>query len=198
MRVIIGLGNPGARYANDRHNIGFQSVDVLAKRWHAPPAKARFQALISQTELDNQSVLLVQPQTYMNLSGQAVAAISSFYQVPTEHLLVIHDELDLPFAQLRLKQGGGDGGHRGLRSLNAELGTNQYARLRFGIGRPEDPADAIADFVLHPFSETQQTMIPDLLDTCAEIVECWCREGTLKAMNLWNQKKPPLPTIPSL
>lgn len=198
MWLIVGLGNPGTRYAKDRHNIGFQVVDALAEHWRTPAAKTRFQALISQTELDNEPVLLVQPQTYMNLSGQAVAALSSFYKVPIERLLVIHDELDLPFAQLRLKQGGGDGGHRGLRSIHAELGTPEYARLRFGIGRPEDSACAIADFVLSPFSENQRIMLPDLFERCVEIVSCWCREGTLKAMNLWNQKKPPQPTTPSL
>ncbi|MCB9637817.1 MAG: aminoacyl-tRNA hydrolase [Myxococcales bacterium] len=191
MWVIVGLGNPGTRYANDRHNIGFQVVEALGQRWHAPAAKSRFQALISQTTLDNEPALLVQPQTYMNLSGQAVAAICSFYQVTPEHVLVVHDELDLPFGQLRLKQGGGDGGHRGLRSISAELGSPKYTRLRFGIGRPDHEDLAVADFVLSPFSTEQKTELPALIEQSAEMLESCLREGLLKAMNLWNRKKAP-------
>ena len=192
MRAIIGLGNPGARYAADRHNIGFRVVERLAQHGGAPAAKVRHQALVTQIQLDSQPVLLVQPQTYMNLSGQAVVPLCHAYSITPEQVLVIHDELDLPFGQLKLKQSGGDGGHRGLRSISAEMQTPAYARLRFGIGRPEDESIAIADFVLSPFSPPQETQLPLLLARCVEMAESWCRDGIVAAMNQWNRSLPPL------
>ena len=148
--LVIGLGNPGPEYAGNRHNCGFMVADVLAARIGAGFKRDRSRAVVVAGRLAGYPVTLAKPQTFMNLSGGPVAALRSFYKIPPDQILVIHDDLDLPFETIRLKLGGGDGGHNGLRSVTAALGTRDYLRTRVGIGRPPGRMDP-ADFVLRDF-----------------------------------------------
>lgn len=189
MWLIVGLGNPGLRYQQDRHNIGFHVLAQLCQQHDIPLSRRQFQGLVGHGRIEDQRVLLVQPQTYMNLSGQCIAPLVQTHQIPLSQILVIHDELDLPFGRMLLKQGGGSGGHNGLKSLDEELGSRDYARLRFGIGRPEDPDQDIAAYVLSPFAQDQQETLVELLTQATEMVETCCTEGLNKAMNRWNRRK---------
>jgi len=189
MWLIVGLGNPGKRYQETRHNIGFMVLEALADRYNIPLKPDRFQSITGQGSIEDQPVVLVLPQTYMNLSGQAVAPLSERHQVTPSNILVIHDELDLPFGLLRLKKGGGDGGHRGIRSISGELENKNYLRLRFGIDRPDDPQEEIVDFVLDPFSETEQQVLSEYITRGVKLIRDCCIEGVGPAMNLWHQKK---------
>ena len=161
--LIVGLGNPGPGYAANRHNAGYMVADVLAARAGAGFRAGKFQAAVAEGRLAGQPVTLGKPLTFMNLSGGPVAGLCRYYRVPPGRLLVIHDELDIPFGTIRLKQGGGDNGHNGLRSVTASLGTREYYRLRFGIGRPPGRMDP-AVFVLRDFSAAERKELPFLLD----------------------------------
>lgn len=157
--LIVGLGNPGAQYAGHRHNIGFMVVDTIADG----SFKTKFKSLIAEETIKGNRVLLQKPQTFMNLSGEAVREAATFYKIPTERVVVIHDELDLPPGQLRIKQGGGNGGHNGLRSLDAHLDSVDYWRLRCGIGHPGDK-DRVSPYVLSDFSKQErETWLPEFL-----------------------------------
>jgi len=177
--LVIGLGNPGPGYAGNRHNAGFLVLDVLAER-----AGSRFKAHKGRADLVDgwlagQRVLLAKPKSYMNTSGGPVASLRDFYKVPVERMVVVHDELDLPFGAVRLKRGGGDNGHNGLRSLTTCLGSKDYLRVRFGIGRPPGRQDP-ADFVLKDFSTVERKELPFLLDRAADGAEALLT-GTLEA-----------------
>jgi len=188
IKLVVGLGNPGNKYLFTRHNVGFMVVDVLATRWQVKVNRKGCQSLYG-TSADN--VHLVKPQTYMNESGKAVKCWIAKGFSPRE-MLVIHDEIDLPLGTLKLKAGGGTGGHKGLLSITEELGTEEFARLRIGVGRPpgrEHDHDAIVDFLLSPFSlQEQETLLP-LLGHAADAVETILRKGLDRAMNLVNRKK---------
>ena len=153
--LVVGLGNPGSGYAGNRHNCGFMVADVLADRMRAPFKRDRSRARVAVGRLAGYPVTLAKPQSFMNLSGRPVAALRTFYKIPVERIVVIHDELDVPFGTVRLKQGGGDNGHNGLRSVTAALGSRDYLRVRVGIGRPPGRMDP-ADFVLHDFSAAER------------------------------------------
>lgn len=157
MWLLAGLGNPGPRYADHRHNIGFQLIDALAEAYQFPAFTTKHHALVSKGRIEQSDCLLCKPQTYMNESGRAVQAASRFFSIPTDQILVLHDELDLPFGKIKLKQGGGHGGHNGLKSIDAHCGNN-YWRLRFGIGHPGHK-DAVTGYVLHPFSKEEQQRV---------------------------------------
>ena len=180
--LVVGLGNPGSGYAGNRHNCGFMVADVLAGRMRAPFKRDRSRARVATGRLSGCPVTLAKPQTFMNLSGRPVAALRTFYKIPVERIVVIHDELDLPFGTIRLKQGGGDNGHNGLRSVTAALGSRDYLRVRVGIGRPPGRMDP-ADFVLHDFSAAERKVLPDVLERCADAVEALLQRGLAAAQN---------------
>jgi peptidyl-tRNA hydrolase, PTH1 family len=180
--LIAGLGNPGSEYAGNRHNCGFMVADVLAARMGAPLRRDRSRARVATGRLAGYPVTLAKPQTFMNLSGRPVAALRTFYKVPADRIVVIHDELDIPFGAIRLKQGGGDNGHNGLRSVTAALGTRDYLRVRVGIGRPPGRMDP-ADFVLHDFSAAERQALPEVLERCADAVEVLMQRGLAVAQN---------------
>ena len=180
--LIAGLGNPGGGYEGNRHNCGFMVADVLAHRMRAPFKRDRSRARVATGRLAGYPVTLAKPQTFMNLSGRPVAALRTFYKIPVERIVVIHDELDIPFGTIRLKQGGGDNGHNGLRSVTAALGSRDYLRVRVGIGRPPGRMDP-ADFVLHDFSAAERKVLPDVLERCADAVEALLRRGLAAAQN---------------
>lgn len=171
MLLLVGLGNPGTEYGDNRHNIGFMAVDEIVRRHGFGPWRRRFQARAAEgvVPLPNggtEKVLAVEPQTYMNLSGQAVGEAATFFKLPPERVVVFHDELDLPPGRLRVKRGGGAGGHNGLRSIDAHLGQD-YWRVRLGIGHPGDKAQ-VHGYVLHDFAKADRTWLTPLLDACAE------------------------------
>jgi len=180
--LIAGLGNPGSGYAGNRHNCGFMVADVLADRMGAPFKRDRSRARVAVGRLASCPVTLAKPQSFMNLSGRPVAALRTFYKIPVERIVVIHDELDIPFGTVRLKQGGGDNGHNGLRSVTAALGSRDYLRVRVGIGRPPGRMDP-ADFVLHDFSAAERKVLPDVLERCADAVEVLLQRGLATAQN---------------
>ena len=180
--LIAGLGNPGPEYAGNRHNAGFMVADLLAERTGARFKRDRSRAAVASGRLAGFPVTLAKPMTFMNLSGRPVATLRTFYKIPPERIVVVHDELDLPFGALRLKQGGGDNGHNGLRSVTAALGTRDYFRVRVGIGRPAGRMDP-ADFVLHDFSAAERKLVPDVLERAADATEVLMRRGLAAAQN---------------
>jgi peptidyl-tRNA hydrolase, PTH1 family len=183
--LIVGLGNPGPRYAGNRHNVGFAVVELLAGRIGGRFKAHRGRCDVVEGRLAGRAVVLAKPKAYMNSSGGPIVAISRFFKIPTERLTIVHDELDLPFAALRLKRGGGDGGHNGLRSATAALGSREYNRVRFGIGRPPGRQDP-ADFVLRDFSAAERKELPYLVDRAADAVETLLAEGLEAAQNAYN------------
>lgn len=182
--LIVGLGNPGPRYAGNRHNVGFMVVDRLAESASLPLSRTRFNGRYATGSLEGRSVALLEPDTFMNLSGQSVSAARSFFNVAIGGICVVHDEIDLPFGTLRLKVGGGHAGHNGLRSMIAQLGGADFIRLRVGVGRPVH--GEVSDFVLADFDREQREWLPDLLDRAANAVRLTLREGALRAMNIVN------------
>jgi PTH1 family peptidyl-tRNA hydrolase len=184
--LIVGLGNPGRDYAKTRHNAGFIVVDQLAKRWQADwKSEKKFSARISRAEVGERQVLLCKPQTYMNSSGESVAAVVNFYRIALAQLLVIVDDADLPLGQLRLRPNGSSGGHHGLESIEQHLGSREYARLRIGIGRTAGPRE-ITGHVLGRFSSTEADLADKVFAVASDQAECWLNDGTQKAMNQFN------------
>src|ERR1035437_840497 len=180
--LIAGLGNPGPQYAGNRHNVGFMAADELAGRMGTRLRRDRSRARLATGRLAGLPVVLAEPMTYMNLSGRPVAALRSFYKIPPDRIVVLHDELDIPFGVIRLKLGGGDNGHNGLRSVTAALGTRDYYRARLGIGRPPGRMDPAA-FVLRDFSVTERKQLSVLIEHCADAVEALLRNGLEAAQN---------------
>jgi len=181
MWLIVGLGNPGQSYQSNRHNIGFMAVDVVHQRHAFTPWGHKFQSLVGAGMLAGKKVLLLKPQTYMNLSGQAVGEAVRFYKIPLERLLVIHDELDLAPAKARLKQGGGSGGHNGIKSIDAHCGSH-YHRLRLGIGHP-GAAQLVHPHVLGNFSKADTSWLVPLLDALADNITLFLQGQTSSFMN---------------
>jgi peptidyl-tRNA hydrolase, PTH1 family len=185
-RLIVGLGNPGADYAQTRHNAGFLLVEMLAKRWRvAWGAEKKFQARVARTVRDGRRVVLCEPQTFMNLSGEAVGALVKFYQLPLRQLVVAVDDADLPLGEIRLRPAGSSGGHHGLESIEQHLGSREYARLRVGIGRT-DGVREITGHVLGRLSKSELAVIEKVLTRAADQVECWLDHGLQKAMSRFN------------
>jgi PTH1 family peptidyl-tRNA hydrolase len=190
MLLIAGLGNPGPRYHATRHNIGFRVIDELARQCGVAPSafRDRFHGELASARLGSEDVLLLKPQTFMNESGRSVQAACTFYKIKPAELIVAHDELDLPFADVRLKKGGGDGGNRGIRSVSAALGPD-YVRIRLGIGRPPpDFQGDPADFVLQAFAFAEQASVEQMLSRATEAVSLVTSLGLEKAMNRINQR----------
>jgi peptidyl-tRNA hydrolase, PTH1 family len=192
MLLIAGLGNPGPRYQATRHNVGFRVIDELARQCGVPASafKDRFHGEVASARLPGTAddVLLLRPQTFMNESGRSVQAACTFYKIKPSELIVAHDELDLPFADVRLKQGGGDGGNRGIRSITAALGPD-YIRIRLGIGRPPpDFRGDVADFVLQAFPSAELATVEQMVTRATEAVSLVTSIGLEKAMNRINQR----------
>jgi PTH1 family peptidyl-tRNA hydrolase len=183
--LVVGLGNPGPRYAGNRHNVGFLVLDVLADRVDGRFAAHKGRADILQTRVVGERVILAKPRSFMNDSGGPVASLVAFFKVPVDRVLVVHDELDLDFGRLRLKLGGGDNGHNGLRSLRRSLGSGEFFRARFGVGRPPGRQDP-ADYVLRDFSSTERKELGVTLERTADAVELLVRDGLAAAQNAFN------------
>lgn len=189
MKVIVGLGNPGGKYEGTRHNVGFEVLYELARKWQASGVTRAHEAEIAEVHVAGEKTLLVAPQTFMNLSGRSVGSLMKFYKVDLEDLLVISDDLNLPCGQLRLRASGSSGGQKGIRDIIAHLGTEDFPRLRVGIGRPPGRMD-VSTFVLKRFlAEERQTMDLTVRDA-VDAVEMWLREGVTAAMNKVNTKSP--------
>jgi len=168
--LIVGLGNPGGQYVLNRHNVGFMAADILAHDYNAGSESSKFSGLLRSATVDGKKVLLLKPQTYMNLSGESVQKAMQFYKIKPEHVIVIHDEIDLPAAEVRAKQGGGHAGHNGLRNIDQHIGKN-YHRIRIGVGHPGNKDD-VSNYVLQNFSkEEQNTWLPEVLADIPNVLE---------------------------
>jgi PTH1 family peptidyl-tRNA hydrolase len=188
--LIAGLGNPGPEYQGTRHNIGFAAIEQLARRISVSAKRhKRANALVAEGHISAMRVVLAQPLDFMNRSGGAIKALMSFYDVPIDRLVVAHDDLDLPFDVLRVKFGGGDGGHNGLRSIRSACGSGDYTRIRLGIGRPPGRQDP-ADFVLKPFPKDQREMLPGFLDRADDAMISVIEHGLAWTQNRFNGQEP--------
>lgn len=183
--LIVGLGNPGRRYARHRHNIGFRCLDRLAARHGLVFDRVQNRALLATGRIADRAVVLAKPQTFMNESGRAVAPLVRAYHVPLERLLVVYDDLDLPPGTIRLRPEGGSGGHRGMRSIIEALGSQDFPRLRVGIGRPPGRMDP-ADYVLQDLSPEEEERFDRVCERVAEAIHCWLTEGIVLAMSRYN------------
>ncbi len=185
MKLVIGLGNPGKKYDGTRHNVGFAVVDALAAGPGVGGFQDRWSSLVAEWFEDGTKVLLMKPQTYMNLSGRAVREAVDFYRIELSEVLVVCDDMALPLGKLRFRARGTHGGHNGLRDLQAHLGTTAYARLRVGVGAPEEQADAV-DHVLGRFRPSERPVIDDAIAQAVQGVVLWVRQGIEKCMNAYN------------
>jgi PTH1 family peptidyl-tRNA hydrolase len=183
--LIVGLGNPGPNYRQNRHNVGFMVVDALAKALNIPIQRVELRTLVGKGLLDVERMILAKPQSYMNNSGQSVAPLARFYKIPLDQILVVHDDLDLPFGSLRLRPFGGTGGQKGMESIVNKLGTREFPRLRVGIGRPPGRMDP-ADYVLHDFDPSQLDLLPEVLGRAVDAIRMFVLEGIEPAMNVYN------------
>jgi PTH1 family peptidyl-tRNA hydrolase len=183
-KLVVGLGNPGSKYEGTRHNIGFEVVDRLASGGSGAKFSKKFEGQIAEVEIDFRRVLLLKPETFMNLSGRSVIPALRFYKLEPADLLVLCDDLNLPLGKLRIRKGGSDGGQKGLRDISAQLGTDEYARLRVGIG-DRGPIDA-ADFVLSRFRPAERPIMDDALIVATQAVAVWVAQGVDAAMNRFN------------
>lgn len=183
--LIIGLGNPGRGYRRNRHNIGFQILDALAESLGARFTRTQANALVTDARLEGIRLILAKPQTYMNNAGQSVGSLARFFRLPAEQILAVHDDLDLPLGALRLRPGGGSGGHRGLGSIVEHLGLAEFPRLRFGIGRPPGAMEP-ADFVLQDFGPREEEIVAASLERAVACIRTFALEGIQAAMTRFN------------
>ena len=186
MQLLVGLGNPGDKYRNTRHNLGFLAIDNICSSFRF---EKKYNAEFAKVNIANSTVACLKPQTYMNRSGDSVASYVNFYQIDPARCLVIHDELDLPFGEVRLKFGGGEGGHNGLKSISESLGTKDYPRLRMGIGKPEAGSPIlIEDWVLSRFREVEQSVLNEVLKRAEDAIKAVFEFGFAKAQTIINAK----------
>jgi peptidyl-tRNA hydrolase, PTH1 family len=183
--LLVGLGNPGREYRETRHNVGFMVIDKVCKTAGIGLSRVQSKAIIGVGQFAGRRLVLAKPQTFMNLSGQAVAALVRFYKVPLEQILIAHDDLDLELGTLRLRPSGGSAGQKGIASTIQQLGTQEFGRLRIGIGRPPGQMDPSA-YVLRPFSNSEQKLADQVLERAVSAVDCFLREGLEAAMNQYN------------
>ncbi len=184
--LVVGLGNPGDKYENPRHNAGFLVADELGERGGFPIQRLKFKALTNTAAIGGQGVLVMKPVTYMNLSGEAVGEAAKFYKTPPDHVLVVSDDVDLPLGRLRLRTGGSAGGHNGLKSIIQHLGTDQFPRLKVGVGGKPNPDYDMADWVLGRLQGEDKKVMDEAVKRAAAAVECFLRDGPQKAMNRYN------------
>jgi peptidyl-tRNA hydrolase, PTH1 family len=197
IRLVVGLGNPGLQYAKNRHNIGFLVLDELARRYGAQ-FLAKNKAHLSEARIGTQKVFLQKPQTYMNLSGEAVQPLAQFYQLESSQILVVHDDLDLPFGRLRIRPGGSSGGQNGVKDIAARLGVDSFVRLKIGISRPPE-GWSVQNWVLSNFLPEEHAMLQELVALAADAVVCVVQSGVQEAQNRFNQTDlRPKPAAPNL
>lgn len=189
MKLIVGLGNPGEKYAATRHNAGFMVVDRLAAGAGVAVEKKMFKSLVGYGQINGENVVLAKPHTFMNLSGEAVAALMNWFKLGTADLVIIYDDLDLPLGKVRIRPGGGSGGHKGMQSIIQVLGTKGFPRVRIGIGKPLEPCFEAADYVLSNFGPGEIKEVEEALNLAAEAVRCIVMDGVERAMNLYNSAK---------
>ena len=188
--LVVFLGNPGLRYEGTRHNAGFLAADAFAKKHGLDITRSRFRALTATCRIGDETVLLMKPQTYMNLSGEAVGQAARFYKIPPERILVVSDDISLPVGALRIRPGGSAGGHNGLKNIISVLGTEAFPRIRMGVGAPPHPDYEMLDWVLSAFHDQDAVDMADAASRAADAVECYIGQGAEKAMNRYSQKKP--------
>lgn len=186
MKLIVGLGNPGKKYERTRHNVGFEVIDKCQERLKIELNQSKFKGAFGFTRVGSEKVFLLKPLTYMNLSGEAIAPLMNYFKIDKEDLLVVYDDLDLPPGKIRLRQKGSHGGHNGIRSIIQQLGTDQFNRIRIGIGRP-DPGIAVPDYVLGSFAPNDRQNIDESVERASKAVEAWVEKDFLKVMNDFNQ-----------
>ena len=190
--LVVGLGNPGPKYVGTRHNIGFDTVSELARRWGISFGEGKFRALTGVGSIGQRQCLLLLPQTFMNLSGESVQSAARFYKREADSVVVAHDDIDLTLGKVKLKLGGGHGGHNGLRSLDKHLGTRDYFRIRLGVGRPPHPSAEVANWVLGRFGSAASQSVDHLVDTGADAIERLLSDGLLEAQGVVH----PIPAPP--
>ncbi len=183
--LIAGFGNPGREYRNTRHNVGFRLIDSVVSEFNTKLTKVQFKAMTGTIELDDARIILAKPQTFMNLSGQAVAALMRFYKIPLDKVLVAHDDIDLPLGTIRIRPGGGSGGQKGLASTIEKLGTQDFPRMRIGIGRPSGSQEA-AGYVLQEFSNSDEKVLQNVLPQAVEAIKVFVADGLEAAMTRYN------------
>lgn len=184
--IVVFLGNPGPKYKNTRHNAGFMAADAMEKKLGVSVNKMRFKALTAKVTISGESVLLLKPQTFMNLSGEAVSAAAAFYKIPPERIIVVSDETALPIGRLRIRKSGSAGGHNGLKNIISLLGTDAFPRFRMGVGAPPHPDYDMADWVLSVFKNQDADNMCALADRVCDAIECYIAEGPDRAMNKFN------------
>lgn len=184
--LIVFLGNPGLRFEGTRHNAGFMAADAMAREKNISINKSRFKALTASCDIGGESVLLMKPQTFMNLSGDAVSQAANFYKIPPEHVIVVSDEVSLPIGKLRIRTKGSAGGHNGLKDIIAKLGTDAFPRIRIGVGAPPHPDYDMADWVLSTFKDKDAEDMAAAAARAAQAAECYITQGPDRAMNRFN------------
>ena len=184
--LVVGLGNPGEKYENTRHNVGFLTVDELAGRLDIPVQKLKYRALTNTARLGGAPVLLMKPVTFMNLSGEAVGQAAAFYKIPPERVLVISDDVSLPLGKLRIRKSGSAGGHNGLKNIIQHLGTDAFPRVKIGVGQKPHPDYDMADWVLSKFTGEDKKVIAQAVERAADAVACYIQEGPDRAMGKFN------------
>lgn len=189
MKLILGLGNPGRSYCWTRHNVGFLLLDCLAKRHRIEISRRGMKSLYGRGRIGSEEIILAKPQTFMNLSGEAAQRLLQFFKLKPEKVIVLHDDLDLSWGQVRVRVRGGDGGHKGIRSIIEALGNEGFVRFKIGIGRPERTSQDPADFVLEPMTGEKREELKEMIEGNAEALETLILEGPQQAMNKFHQKK---------
>lgn len=197
LRLVVGLGNIGSQYTHTRHNVGFEAVDLLAHQHGAHFRKGKFKGEEATITIDGKRVLLLKPHTLMNLSGDAVAAAARFYKINTQRILIVCDDINLPLGRIRLRANGSDGGHKGLWNIINRLGSQDFPRLRVGVGSPPPEMDMV-DYVLSRFLANERPLLQEAVTRAADAVETWVREGIEAAMNRWNASPTPPVAKPAL
>lgn len=186
LHLIAGLGNPGRQYANTRHNAGFLAIDALAAAHGISIRRRKFEVLYERGRIDNREVVIAKPQTFMNLSGPSLRALAEFFRIPREAMIVVQDDIDLAFERLKINERGGDGGHKGIRSIINAFGSDQFVRVRMGVGRPENGADAV-NHVLNEFTADEKNVLDTMLQRTCEAIVTILTKGTQEGMNRFNR-----------
>ena len=186
MYVIVGLGNPGRKYQHTRHNVGFDVTEVLSQKYDIPMQRLRCKAVVGEGTIRGQRVALCQPQTFMNLSGEAVREVVQFYKIPSDHVLVIYDDISLPVGKLRVRPSGSAGGHNGIKNIIAHLGTQEFPRVKIGVGAPAGGGDEMIDWVIGAPSQAERKILAESFEKAIGAAECIIQKGCQQAMNSFN------------
>ena len=184
--LIVGLGNPGSKYENTRHNMGFKTIDLLAEKLNVPVNKVKFKAVYNTVNFAGCKCLIMKPQTYMNLSGEAVREAAQFYKIPADHVLVIYDDISLPVGKLRVRPTGSAGGHNGIKNIIAHLGTQEFPRVKIGVGAPEGADKDMVDWVIGAPSQAERKILAESFEKAIDAAEAIIKNGCQKAMNQFN------------